>query len=149
MYALSYRSTFSKGYGEKDLESIREVAGSYNSQNKLTGCLFFHNNSFVQIIEGKKRSVLRLFVKISNDPRHHDVIFLSSETHSLRYFDGWSMGFYSPLKGSSDVSKKEQFLRNMLSFHDLANKSTSTLRCFWFAWRSMLREGFPISEDDL
>jgi Sensors of blue-light using FAD len=46
----------------------------------------------MQVLEGGRSAVNRLYNRIANDPRHTDVELLSYEEISERRFAGWSMG---------------------------------------------------------
>ena len=47
----------------------------------------------MQVIEGPEEAILRLYEKISRDPRHDGLLVLSQEAISERQFSDWSMGF--------------------------------------------------------
>lgn len=143
MYSLSYSSIISTGYGTGDLKNIREESQAYNSENDITGCLFFRNDEFVEVIEGKKRAVLRLFARIRTDLRHHDLSILWGETHERRYFDGWGLGFHEPSDNPENMSRERRFVHDMLWLHDLSDSSTATVRAFWAVVRGLLTDRSP------
>jgi hypothetical protein len=55
--------------------------------------LLYKGGNFLQVLEGPEEGVLRLYQKISRDPRHGDVMLLTKEPIQERQFPDWSMGF--------------------------------------------------------
>ena len=55
--------------------------------------LIHTDNKFIQVIEGDKDTVIRLYEKVRNDPRHSNVSlrFLGEVTE--RSFPDWHMGY--------------------------------------------------------
>jgi blue light- and temperature-responsive anti-repressor len=78
---------------ERDAEvgRIFQSARRNNSELKVTGALFFNSAYFAQVLEGPKLGIEKIFEDIQRDPRHGDVIVLSSETGGPRDFPEWSM----------------------------------------------------------
>lgn len=89
------------------LDSVRGIAVEASKKNKarfITGMLGFARRSYLQVIEGSREEINRLFQSISRDPRHREVSILSfSEIHE-RAFGDWSMGFLGRL------GKSERFV---------------------------------------
>ena len=71
MYQLNYHSISRPGLGLEDFDNILEEAIAVNSTRNITGCLIYHNDRFVQILEGRKKDVLHVYGKIGGDKRHH------------------------------------------------------------------------------
>jgi hypothetical protein len=69
-------------------------AKDYNTEHHITGCLLYHNNQFLQLLEGTEKEVLQLFQKISADPRHTDIAIVDSANSNDRLFNKWSMAFH-------------------------------------------------------
>lgn len=64
-----------------------------NPKARLTGLLVFRDNTFLQLLEGPREQVTRVFGQISADPRHHDIRLLVDREVTQRSFPDWSMGF--------------------------------------------------------
>ena len=86
-YELIYHSHAASKICSKELAKIFEEAKSYNSENSLTSCLLFHNNEFLQIIEGRKADIEVAFERILEDVRHNDVFLVNMQPISRRMFE--------------------------------------------------------------
>lgn len=135
MYHLTYFSTASMYFSEKDIEKLLQVAKENNQQLGITGILLFIEGSFLQVLEGKKNDVLNLFQTIRQDDRHHDVIKVFEGEKNERNFEKWSMGFKDiPLieckqqTGFEDISD-EDFINNVLKKNH--PKIANTLKIFY------------------
>ncbi|MGB0790854.1 MAG: BLUF domain-containing protein, partial [Flavobacteriaceae bacterium] len=49
---------------------------------------------FLQLLEGEKEMVHRLFSLIESDPRHKNIEVIQTEEKAERLFNKWSMAFY-------------------------------------------------------
>jgi Sensors of blue-light using FAD len=54
--------------------------------------LCFSEGIFLQVLEGGRSAVNKLYNRIASDPRHSDVELLCYEEIGERRFAGWSMG---------------------------------------------------------
>lgn len=76
-----------------DVGRILMQSRKNNPQHKIGGVLYFSNNYFFQCLEGGQEAVNRLYNKIAEDPRHHNIQSLSVNRVSERYFTNWSMKY--------------------------------------------------------
>ncbi|HCP19179.1 MAG TPA: blue light sensor protein [Alphaproteobacteria bacterium] len=74
-----------------DLQEIINSSRVNNPQNDVTGCLVSGINSYLQLLEGPDASVDELYVKISKDTRHTNIVKLNEEAIDSRLFTSWSM----------------------------------------------------------
>ena len=93
MFYLIYVSHATEGLKSSDLQDILDKSRQANSYIGITGLLLYKNNRFMQLIEGQEDVVRALYQKISQDPRHRDLIVLQEDTEPERQFLGWSMAF--------------------------------------------------------
>ncbi len=94
MHSLLYSSAATMEFKESDLVALLEQARKFNSEHNITGLLLFHNNSFMQLIEGKKDIIMDLFeYKIFRGSRHDAVTEYYNRPIEKRVFSEWSMGF--------------------------------------------------------
>lgn len=77
--------------------------------------MLFHNQEFLQILEGDKVVVQLLFEKIKKDKRHTHVSLISQDETPSRSFTGWSMAF------QSICFKSMAQMKNVLSLEELEN----------------------------
>ena len=57
----------------------------------VTGCLWFGDHQFFQILEGPKSTVESLFSRVSTDRRHCGVRLLSQTPTASREFSRWAL----------------------------------------------------------
>lgn len=93
LYNLIYISNAELHVGEQETQDILEVSRQRNTQLGITGMLLFANRRFIQILEGSKAAVEKVFASIANDKRHTGVKVLSAGNIETRKFGAWSMGF--------------------------------------------------------
>ena len=91
---LLYASRAAKSVNEAELHAILRQSKAHNPEVGVTGVLCFCSNAgvFMQVLEGGRSAVSRLYNKIAQDPRHSEVELLSYEEISERHFAGWAMG---------------------------------------------------------
>ena len=135
MYQLNYHSKSTLGLELKDLDNILAKANSINLEKNITGCLIYHNKSFVQILEGNKNDVLQVFEKIKNDQRHHTITLLWENNVEDRFFTEWNMAYLRP----NGESVKE-YINNLLLLSMLSDKSKASLLSFWTSVRRILSD---------
>ena len=63
IFELIYYSTASPDLSKNDILNILENSRDFNSKNEITGCLLYHNNEFVQLIEGEEEAVKNCMLK--------------------------------------------------------------------------------------
>lgn len=89
---LIYTSTL-HGDDESVLTSIHSHAVRNNTTVTITGMLIFYKGRFLQVLEGDKKTVHKVFDKIKHDPRHQNVELLLEKDVEERSFSHWNMGF--------------------------------------------------------
>jgi len=78
-------------FSETCLNSIIDSSERNNPKDLVTGSLLSGSNSFLQLVEGPPLSVDNLFLKISKDNRHKNIVKLCDEMIRDRLFSSWSM----------------------------------------------------------
>ena len=89
---LMYASRATETVRPETLTAILRKSTQNNPLVGVTGVLCFSGTVFVQVLEGGRQQVSKLYNRISQDPRHTDVVLLSYEEIDERSFAGWSMG---------------------------------------------------------
>ncbi len=89
---LMYASRAATGLDQEELQAILRQCKAANPQHGITGVLCFSQGIFLQVLEGGRSSVNRLYNRIVGDPRHHQVELMLYEEIGERRFAGWSMG---------------------------------------------------------
>jgi hypothetical protein len=94
MFSLIYRSVAEESFSNSAVYQMLSAARDLNAEHDITGCLLFHNRRFLQLLEGEKEQVYRLFSLIESDPRHKNIEVIQTEEKAERLFNKWSMAFY-------------------------------------------------------
>jgi hypothetical protein len=89
---LLYASRAAASLDADGFNAIVKRCRTNNPPLGVTGVLCFSGGLFMQVLEGGRSVVNRLYNDIVADPRHSDVVLLSYEEIGERRFAGWSMG---------------------------------------------------------
>jgi len=89
---LMYASRAVPAVDQEELISILRKSKHDNPTHGITGVLCFSEGIFLQVLEGGRSAVNRLYNRIVSDSRHTEVVLLSYEEIGERRFAGWSMG---------------------------------------------------------
>jgi hypothetical protein len=136
MFELVYCSTARPNMKPEDIQNILEFARGFNFKNNITGCLLYHNDEFLQILEGEKDAVQELYASIKKDERHSAVMLLNEDEKKERLFPQWNMAFHK-LDDSQLI--KNDFVKNFSAFSDLTKKPTHAVDLFWAVAKLILK----------
>ena len=89
---LMYASRAAESVRPETLSAILKKSTQNNPGVGVTGVLCFSGGLFMQVLEGGRSAVNRLYNRIAADPLHTDVVLLSYDEISERRFAAWSMG---------------------------------------------------------
>ena len=91
---LMYASRTANTVDPDAMQSILRQCKDNNPTLGITGllCHCSTRGIFMQVLEGGRAAVNRLYLTIAQDPRHTDVMLLSYEEIPERRFAGWAMG---------------------------------------------------------
>lgn len=93
MFSLIYvSSSVSLMDGQQLLEILR-ASHKNNAEQSVTGMLLYKGGNFMQVLEGPKENVIKIFEKIQNDPRHKDIMVIAEDEIDERQFSEWKMAF--------------------------------------------------------
>jgi hypothetical protein len=112
LFQIVYRSTATKSFSRADLIELLKSSVHRNTRAGITGLLLYKDGDFMQALEGEEEVVIKLFAKISRDPRHHRVIPLIHEPIEQRNFSSSAMAFH-------DLDTVE--LRNLPAYSEFLN----------------------------
>jgi viroplasmin and RNaseH domain-containing protein len=106
---IVYVSFSKKSLSEEEILKLLTEVRAKNKAQDVTGLLLYNNEAFIQVIEGQKNTINKLFEIIKKDTRHENVVKLLEEPVESRAFPDWSMGFQkitqketSEIRGFSD-----------------------------------------------
>jgi hypothetical protein len=89
---LMYASRAVSSVDQDALLAIVRKSKANNPPLGVTGVLCYSEGIFLQVLEGGRSAVNRLYNRIAADPRHSEVELLCYEEIGERRFAGWSMG---------------------------------------------------------
>lgn len=89
---LMYASRAVAGLDARALQAIVQRSQAHNAADGITGVLCCSEGVFVQVLEGGRSAVSKLYGRIVADPRHADVELMHYEEIDERRFAGWAMG---------------------------------------------------------
>ena len=89
---LMYASRAAEAVRPEILNAILKQSTGNNPGAGVTGVLCFSGDIFLQVLEGGRSQVSKLYNRIAQDPRHTEVVLLSYEEIDERSFAGWAMG---------------------------------------------------------
>jgi len=93
IFQTIYVSAASDQLKQTDLPGILANARDRNAKLGISGLLIFHENTFVQVLEGPKTEVELLLKKIAVDPRHQNMKILLQKEIQEKEFEKWAMGY--------------------------------------------------------
>lgn len=128
MIELVYYSISNNEINTNVINNILNTSRNYNKKNNITGCLLYHDKIFLQILEGEKDEVLKLYEKIKKDTRHQNVTLVIKENIVERLYSDWNMA-YQELNDSH--LKVKQFIKNIRFFSDNNEKQSEAIDIFW------------------
>lgn len=120
IYSIIYKSKATANFSLEEVHKMLLDAKNYNKSKKITGCILFHKNEFIQLIEGDAHLVQSLYGRIKEDKRHFEIETLISTSSEQTLWNDWSMAFYD----FSEEGDQENYKRLLLeSSFENANKN--------------------------
>lgn len=89
---LMYASRAVPAVDQEELVAILKKSKVNNAKSGITGALCLSEGVFIQVLEGGRTAVSKLYNRIAGDTRHTDVVLLNFDEIEERRFAGWSMG---------------------------------------------------------
>lgn len=90
---LIYFSSSIANLTQADFEFLLKGAQEKNQQQNISGVIYYSNGFFLQLIEGPRQNINRLFQSICHDARHFDISLVSFRTIEQKHFEQWSMQY--------------------------------------------------------
>lgn len=97
-YRVTYSSKLVIPKGKTPVEVVIPIinfAVLSNQKKRIGGMLYCDviDGKVIQVLEGDKKAITELLVKIEDDPRHEDMEILREETVTDRKYEAWGMQF--------------------------------------------------------
>lgn len=140
IWSIVYVSTATSLLSEDELESLLSASRLKNEQIGITGILLYHDGNFMQIIEGPKQAVVKLYAQIRGDALHKNLITLLDCPVEERLFAGWWMEFRNLNKLSvEELENASPYLEKSLLSDVYVNQPNKSLKLLQFFLRSTSR----------
>lgn len=111
LHQLFYVSVETHPLNEQDVEELLKKSREKNAELGITGILIYYKRHFLQILEGEKDNVFKLFFTIKSDQRHASVILIWDQPVEKRSFKDWTMAFLNLNKvDKSELAGFSEFL---------------------------------------
>ena len=91
---LTYLSEAVSDMSFLGLMRLLESARAFNQEHGITGILFYDNQQFGQMIEGKRANIMKVWKRIQEDKRHHRIELLEIREITERTYPEWLLRFY-------------------------------------------------------
>jgi len=127
-----------------DLDHILVSARRRNLEEGITGMLLYYRGEFVQILEGRKKSVENIYLNfIGPDTRHTALNKVCQNTIFYRSFSEWSMGFVgAPEIESRMPSSGMGIVMNMLTDEAKSKPLSMGLSAFISIYNQMRKKPY-------
>lgn len=99
---LVYASYANAAMSDEDIEAILEKSKVNNRAKNISGVLMYSDRYFFQCLEGERKDVNRIYLRIATDPRHSRFMQIEYSQIDARLFPSWSME-YVAFKGVADA----------------------------------------------
>lgn len=143
MIQLIYASAASVPFDTEDLKDLLEKARRRNQSVDVTGLLLYDQGSFLQVLEGPAQAVEEIHQRISQDPRHKEMLLLYKGDIEERSFESWCMGFVDPETARQKIAGFSDFFGRGLASSDqqtLSKTAKQVLSQFREGkWRRLIR----------
>lgn len=99
MNYLIYVSQAVQPFTNDALTTLLQYSRTRNKAEGITGLLLYRyvnepgRGNFMQLLEGDRGALDAVWLRISEDERHHSIIVLEEGTSDARMFKKWTMGF--------------------------------------------------------
>ncbi len=138
IYEITYCSVASPDLSAEDIDDILQEAEKRNGENNVTGCLLYHHQEFIQILEGEEARVKTIYDKIARDRRHIAAAVLAEGKKEKRTFESWNMAYQELTDTEAQQLTQKLFIGNFVTFSKLAEKDTIPVMLFWDSARELL-----------
>ncbi|MDO6718949.1 BLUF domain-containing protein [Psychrosphaera sp. 1_MG-2023] len=80
---------------DKTLKDIITSANRFNEEHKIYGALFYHNQRFLQLIEGEHDKLSLLMDKLYADTRHTNLKVVVDAPIGVRTYEDWTLDLFN------------------------------------------------------
>ena len=139
LFQLTYKSEAAPNLKVEDLQNILNTSRSFNSSENITGCLIYTTKIFVQILEGEKTVVQKLYESIVKDKRHFNVTLIHEGAAVQRKFPKWAMAYLNP-NDATEGPKSDEVMLSLQKMYGSSQGPAFDLDRFWYNVSALLAD---------
>ena len=106
LYQIMYISSATGDVSYSQCATIAQTAAQKNRSEDVTGLLLYNGKRFLQVLEGPRDNVERVYERIGRDGRHRALVMLRKQEIDAREFGNWGMAYDDPARPSSNLKSK-------------------------------------------
>lgn len=106
VYQIMYISSVTGTITADQCAAIARASAISNRADGVTGLLLFNGKRFLQVLEGPREAVDRVYQRIARDGRHAALVKLREQMVDAREFGEWAMAFDNPADPSDRLRDK-------------------------------------------
>lgn len=106
LHQIMYISSATTSVSAEECASIACKSAARNGPEGVTGLLLFNSRRFLQVLEGPKDAVERVYDRIARDGRHGAIVKLREAAVETREFGEWGMAYDDPASPSESLKDK-------------------------------------------
>lgn len=129
-YQLIYVSAATKPLAPAQLRELLVVARKNNHSVNVSGMLVYHDQCFLQVLEGPKIAVEAIFDRVATDPRHQQVKVLLRQGIEAKEFDEWSMAYIDGKEDGGRLIGFVDYMKQLASQTQGSSRAHKVLRRF-------------------
>ncbi|OQW93933.1 MAG: hypothetical protein BWK79_08525 [Beggiatoa sp. IS2] len=112
---IVYASKAIRPYVPEELNQLAERSRANNTALGITGILLYSAGVFIQLLEGEKSAVEKLYQSIQSDKGHYEIKCLVEEPITQRSCPQWEMALVNFDQNMPPDSQKLKRLANIMS----------------------------------
>lgn len=130
-YGICYVSSATDQFKEKYVEDFMYDISLENNANNIRGILLYSEGNFLQVLEGEKSKILKLYSKIEQDPRHKGIIQIVGRELRNGSYDGYETRITHQDKYQSVPKLLKQYMKPLVGMDsEVQNNIKSILKAF-------------------
>lgn len=106
VHQIMYISSVTDAMSPAECAAIAQRSAERNAADDVTGLLLFNSRRFLQVLEGPKEAVERIYARIARDGRHGAIVKLREQSVPAREFGAWGMAYDDPAHPSEALKDK-------------------------------------------
>ena len=140
-FQIIYASLAAKEMDQESMRELLQIARKNNSSVNVGGMLVYHDDCFLQVLEGPRIAVEAIFKRISTDPRHTNVKLLLRCAIEEVEFSEWSMAYVDADGSNSRIEGYVDYLERLDEEAKGDSQARKVLRRFKKGdWRHLVQE---------